>query len=210
MKKLLLTLALSLVASRFASAQALVAAVSFDDMKSTCQNPAKFHNQVAPANIQLSCKDMIYRWVPDQVGNYTLPTSRLVTASLISDKFSVSPLTATVASEVQVAQCAQYKQVAESVETVRSMSCADVISYTGTSIDFCKSAIDSLRVANANVISSLETGKKISLCGNTAQIEVRALTAEKEIYDDHIEREVRLARENDERAKMRSHRVMGR
>ncbi len=210
MKKLILTLVLSLVGSGFANAQALVAAVNFDDMKATCQNPAKFHNQIAPTNIQLSCKDLIYKWVPDQVGSYTLPTSRLVTASLISDKFSVSPLTAAVASEVQVAQCAQYKQVAESVETVRSMSCADVISYTGTSIDFCKVALDSLRIANRNVVSSQETGKTVSLCGNSAHTEVAVVSNLTEDQVDRLEREVKLARENDEKAHMKSHRMMGR
>ena len=88
MKKLLLTLALSLVASRFASAQALVAAVSFDDMKSTCQNPAKFHNQVAPANIQLNGSvtggTTSGAWITLGSGNFIPNARRLAAKKLLS------------------------------------------------------------------------------------------------------------------------------
>ncbi len=51
-------------------------ALSFDKLRVACQNPAKFHNQIAPANIQVTCKDIQEKWVADPDGNLQMPTER--------------------------------------------------------------------------------------------------------------------------------------
>jgi len=199
MKNLLLALTLSFTGTAFAN-DAHFASAKFEEMKAACQSPVKFHNQIAPTNIQVSCRDLVYRWVPDVQGSYSLATTRQVTASLISDKFTVTPLTVAVQAAPEVAQCGQFKQVAETVESVQAMSCADIIAYTGTATDYCTAAIDSLRLANASVVNSQDTGKTFSLCGAPAS-EAPAVTSitvydEKRPYDDNIERDERHAKKH--------------
>ncbi len=170
MKNLMLALALCSTSYAFAGttqADPQLMGLNFSDMKAACQTPARFHNQIAPTNIQLSCKNLVTRWVQDDSGSYTMPSTRQVTASLISDKYNVAPVTAPVQSAPQTSACPQFKQVQDTVETVRAISCTDVIAYEGSAIDFCATTVDALVGANQNAVKSQDTGKKISLCGSS-------------------------------------------
>ena len=138
--------------------------LGFEEIKIACQTPARYHNQAAPSNIQISCKDIQYKWMPDTSSTMTMSTSRQVTASVYSDKYSVSPMTANVQSDPQAAPCSNFKQVAEVVETVRAVSCDEIISYQGSATDFCVSALDSLKGANASAVSTKETGQVFNTC----------------------------------------------
>jgi hypothetical protein len=172
MKKLIAAMTFCLSASALAGGPNLVdsqkAGLNFSDLKAACQTPAKFHNQVAPANLQVSCKNQVLRWVALPSKQLSMPTSRIVTASLMSDKYTVSPVTAPVQSAAQVADCPQYKQVSETVETVRAISCADLMSFAGTSTDFCSTTINSLIDANHNAVQTQDTGKTVSFCAGSA------------------------------------------
>ncbi|PIS10366.1 MAG: hypothetical protein COT73_09765 [Bdellovibrio sp. CG10_big_fil_rev_8_21_14_0_10_47_8] len=140
--------------------------LTFDDLKSACENPARFHNQIAPSNIQISCQDLQYKWVPDNEGIVNMPTSRMVTSAVYSDKYSSTPISAPVMTEIQKTGCPQFVEVVESVETVRAVSCDEITAYKGTSIDFCADTVNSLRAANFNAVNSKQTGRVMSLCGS--------------------------------------------
>ena len=147
--------------------------VTFEDLKVACTNPARFHNQIAPTNIQVTCKDVQYKWVPDVDGSVSMTTSRLVTASVYADKYAAPPLTATLPSVPQVAACGQFKEVAETVETVRAVTCDELVAFNGTAADFCAGAVNSLRAANAESITVVPTGHTVSLCGTRSQRDQR-------------------------------------
>src|ERR1017187_9655963 len=87
------------------------ARLTFEEVKASCQSPSKFHNQAAPQNIQISCQDTQYKWVPDSEGTLTLDTGRVVTSSLGSDKYFAEPVSNVVPTSPQVVTCARYKQV---------------------------------------------------------------------------------------------------
>lgn len=139
--------------------------LSFDDIRLACQNPAKFHNQVAPANIQISCQDVQYKWVADKDGALSMPTQRLMTSSVTSDKYTVDTSTSPLQSAQQVASCPRFKQITETVETVRAASCDELIAFTGNIADFCASSVNSLKAANPKSVTVADTGKYIDFCG---------------------------------------------
>ena len=141
-----------------------VQGLSFEEIRISCQNPTRFHNQTAPSNIQVSCRDIQSKWIPDSDGTYSMLTARLVTSSVYSDKYSVSPQTAAVQTSPQVVACARFKEVSETVETIRSLSCDELVAFNGTSAEFCSAAVNSLRAVNVDAISSQPTGRITSLC----------------------------------------------
>ncbi len=149
--------------------------LSFADLRAACENPARFHNQIAPTNIQVTCRDMQYKWVPDENGSFQMPTARHVTVSVMSDKYKTKSITGPVGIETQLSSCARYKQVAELVETVRPTTCEELIAYQGTAIEFCTTAVNALRTDNVNAIQIRETGNTIDSCGTTSGRSTRAL-----------------------------------
>lgn len=139
--------------------------MTFEDLKVSCQNPAKFHNQVAPMNIQISCKDIQNKWLPDSEGSLAMGTGRQITTSIVSDKYTVDEETSQLPTTDQVVTCAKYKQVSESLDTVRAVTCDELLAFHGTAAEFCASAINALRAANQQAVTAAETGQKVSLCG---------------------------------------------
>lgn len=140
--------------------------IRFEELKEACANPARYHNQVAPTNIQISCTEMRTKWVADPQDSVALPTKRLIMTSVISNKYTVSPTSAQLASEPQMEGCNQFKQVVESVEAVHTGTCEALIAFQGTAEDYCATNIDALRTANPESIKIQETGKKINFCGS--------------------------------------------
>lgn len=138
-------------------------ALTFSDLRMACQNPARFHNQSAPTNIQISCKDIQYKWVPDDGGTVKMANSRNLMTSVYSDKYTVYP-TAKGTSSAQSAPCPQFKQVAEIVETVRALSCDELIAFTGSADDLCLGAVDALKGANKEAVAVSQTGQFFNLC----------------------------------------------
>ncbi len=167
MKKVFLALCCTL-ASSFAFAGDPVQGLGFDDLKSACQNPAKFHNQVAPTKIQVACSDITYKWVPESDGTFDLPTAHQVTTSVSSDKYSVAPGSYEIATSPQVLACSQYKQVSDKVDLVRAVTCEELIAFTGSASDFCSSAAASMASANKEAVVREDTGKTMSLCPGMA------------------------------------------
>lgn len=143
-------------------------ALSFEDIRAACLNPARFHNQIAPTNIQISCKDVQSKWVPDAEGSLKMGCARQVTASVISDKYSARPVTGAVRAADQSASCPRFKQVIEAVESVRAVTCDELVAFTGSSVEFCTDVINSLRASNPDAVATTASGRTIDLCGAQA------------------------------------------
>jgi len=138
--------------------------IQFEELKEACANPARYHNQVAPSNIQISCNEVKTKWVADPMAAASLPTKRIIVTSVISNKYSVSPTTVQLTSDPQAIECNQFKQVVESVESVHTASCETLQAFQGTAEEYCASNVDALRASNPEAIKVQETGKKISFC----------------------------------------------
>jgi hypothetical protein len=141
--------------------------LGFDDLKAACQNPAAYHNQIAPSNIQVSCVDVQTKWVADTGSSITQPNTREVTASVTSDKYSVNAVITPIVMPNQTIACDQFKEISETINTVRAVTCADLIAFTGESSDFCAQSSDSMRVANPSAVVTVDTGRTLSLCNDS-------------------------------------------
>lgn len=146
-----------------------VRSLRFEEIREACTNPAKFHNQVAPTNIQIACRDVQTKWVPDTDGSKSMACGRNVTASVMSDKYTVNAITGHVPVSPLVSACPRYKQVEESMETIRSVSCEELVAFTGSAIDFCAGAANSVRSDNKEGIAIRDTGRVIDFCSNAEE-----------------------------------------
>lgn len=140
------------------------ATLTFEQFKEACQNPARFHNQVAPTDIQVTCSDVQLKWVPLKQSVLSLSTSRVVVASIASDKYSMSELVANVDSAAQAMACPHFKQISETVQTVRAASCDDLLAFQGDATSYCADAVNTLRADNADAIVTADTGTVVDLC----------------------------------------------
>ncbi len=153
------------VSAAFAGTTQLPAqTISFNDLKRACQDPGAFHNQIAPANIQVACKDVATRWVPAGEGAVAMGNTRYVTTAVQSDKYTVGASTEAVAAEGQAGACPKFKQVAESVAVNRAVSCEEVVAFPGTGTEFCTLVLNELRTVNPDAIVVADTGKTVDLC----------------------------------------------
>ncbi len=141
--------------------------ITFAEFQEACMTPTKFHNQTAPNNVQLSCRDVQYKWVDDPEGTISLKGSRQITSALISDKYSVVPLTEVVEVAPQKTSCHRFKEVMEVMEPVRTLTCADLTAFKGSATEFCGTSIAAMKVANPSAVKSEATGKTAHLCGLT-------------------------------------------
>lgn len=138
--------------------------IRFSDLKTACLEPARFQNQTAPTNIQISCQDIEYKWVPSNDGSVNMDRNRFITTSVISDKYSVSPEKSALSLSPQVANCPRYKRVAETVNFTRSVTCSEIVDYSGNAADFCSSLVSDLRASNPDGVEVEETGHVVDLC----------------------------------------------
>jgi len=147
-----------------ASAASAGSNVGWQDLKAACENPGRFHNQIAPKNIEISCEDTQTRYLPTKSGTVDLNVSRSVTSSVISDKYSVSPRTDAIAMANEVAACPQYRKVEETLTLNRAISCDEILAYVGSATDFCMGLASELRAANPDVVQVTEKEEYVSLC----------------------------------------------
>lgn len=141
--------------------------LSFAQIQQACQNPAKFHNQVAPTNINVSCRDQQTKWVPVDSGAVSMQNARQVYVTVMSDKYTSNMESKDLTAEVQMAACPKFKQTVETIETVRSVTCDELTSFQGTSIDFCADTVGSMRQQNPAAIVTQDTGKVFELCASS-------------------------------------------
>jgi hypothetical protein len=165
----IITGALTQIILGMSAAHAAPTSINFDQLKEACQNPARFHNQNAPKNIEISCQDSLSKYVPAASGSVNLPVSRSVTTSMASDKYSMSAMAAEVKMADTVVECPKFTKVIENLSLTRGVSCQDLLSFEGTATDFCLNQITELRAVNPEAISVTTTENVISLCEKTEE-----------------------------------------
>ena len=141
--------------------------LSFEDLQTACKNPTQFHNQQAPTNIQISCASTKTVWIldPSALGQSSAPNSELVTASVMSDKYSVDVVNTEVPMAPQSLACNTYKQVTQHVEAVRALTCDEVVAYKGSLNEYCGESVTALVRDNASALVQADTGQTYSQCG---------------------------------------------
>lgn len=146
------------------ASSASAANVSWADLKAACEDPARFHNQNAPKNIEISCQDTQTRYLPTKSGAIDLDVDRHITSSVISDKYSVSPSTESIVMAKEIAACPQFRKVEETITVNRGITCDEVLAYVGTATDFCMGIATELRASNPDAIQVTEKEEYVSLC----------------------------------------------
>lgn len=146
------------------SAQAATQRLSYDQVKEACRNPGNFHNQIKPANMEITCSDVQTRWIPVQEGEYTLPRMRKVTMTMTSDKYDVPGAAKDVATPSQGGACPRFKEVIEKVQATRSTTCEEILAFNGNEIQYCTGVIDEIRGSNPGSISIVDSGRVVSVC----------------------------------------------
>lgn len=142
-----------------------VQTIRFEDLRAACETPAKYHNQTAPTNIQIGCQDLQLKWIPDTGKEMPVKTSRQLTVLAYSDKYNVEAVTSVLDSAPQSISCPRFKQIAEKVESMRSVTCADIIAFKGSAADFCAETINDVKGSNPTAPQVMDTGKVVDLCG---------------------------------------------
>lgn len=143
--------------------------LDFDSLRAACLNPAKFHNQIAPKNIQVSCQDVQTKWVPDADGSVHMSGQRTVTVSVASDKYTADAFSGPVVVADKVVSCPQYKQITETVEVVHPTTCDELVAFCGSAVDFCVGNVNSMRASNPSAVTTQATGQVMSLCTASTQ-----------------------------------------
>jgi hypothetical protein len=138
--------------------------LSFDEIREACQDPARFQNQIAPTNLQVTCEERTTKWLAVPSTAVDLPTSREIISSLSSDKYTVAPTSQLLDSQPQRASCPRYKEVLEHINFTKATSCDEIVNYKGSETDFCSEIVDKVRENNPKGIERSETGNTRDLC----------------------------------------------
>jgi len=154
----------TVVSASMAFSSLPVKEITFDQFKEACKNPDGFSRQIAPTNIQATCKDVQYKWALNTPGEIKLPNSRYVTTAMTSDKYSAKAKTDLVKTDDQSAQCFRYKQIAETVQVSRALTCEAILAYPGTGVEYCQEVADAIREENPAAIVVVDTGATLDFC----------------------------------------------
>jgi hypothetical protein len=158
MKTLLLS-ALFLAAPAYAGS-----ALSFSELREACQDPARFQNQVAPQNIQVSCEERTTRWETDGGSSVELPRSKEIWSSFTSDKYESDTESEKVGVKSQYGRCPRFKEVLEVLNFTKSTSCEEILDFKGGAVDFCADVLERVRENNPKAIEKTATGNTVDLC----------------------------------------------
>lgn len=167
---------LAIIASTFLLSVGVAQAgtqLGFDEIREGCMDPAKFQNQVAPKNLQVTCEDRSTKWLAVASSTVELNRSREIISSLTSDKYSVAPVNQILSVDSQRASCPRFKEVLETINFTKATTCEELIEFKGTETDFCQDILDRVRQSNPKSIEVTETGNVVDLCQAEAPIEDR-------------------------------------
>jgi hypothetical protein len=138
--------------------------LSFEELRAACRDPKRFQNQVQPTSIVIDCSDRALRWIPGSKGLFALPTKRVITHAVSSDKYRVSVTGCDVNSEPTPGECPTMKQIEETISLSEEITCDQIIHFEGTATLLCQQLLDELRHSNPNAVQTKETGKVVSFC----------------------------------------------
>lgn len=138
--------------------------IGFDEIREACMDPAKFQNQVAPTNLQVTCEDRATKWKAVASTTVELPRTREIVSSLTSDKYTVAPTSEFLDVDSQRATCPRFKEVMETINFTKATTCEELIAFKGTETEFCANILDRVRESNPKSIEVVDTGNVVDLC----------------------------------------------
>jgi hypothetical protein len=144
--------------------------VSWDQIKQACQNPAAFQSQRQPNAIRLTCEDTQLVWEADQSDSVEMDNQRKISASLSSDKYSVSRLDQSIPMSVSQTSCPRFREVEVSYTKSFSLSCQEIQNFQGNMASFCQGRIDGDLATNKSLATREATGRVYDMCAAPALV----------------------------------------
>lgn len=138
--------------------------LSFEELKESCTNPERFHNQMPPKDIKIRCEDYRTVWVPLEQKNFAMKAQRSVKTSLISDKYHVTDSTNEIPLQSTQGSCPVFQEMNQALNTQKKVSCEEILAHQGNLLEFCLQDIDKTFAENAEVVNEKATGKIFTTC----------------------------------------------
>jgi hypothetical protein len=146
--------------------------ISWDEFKYRCSDAKdKPQNmQGKPLNIHVVCTNIEREFIPGEPGSIPLDASRLVVATVHSDKFSVAEMNKAYqpAAGKGGGTCVRYKEVERTIQGQSNLSCDQILGMKGDINDYCATNLDSLKGASPKLITTHETGNVRDTCGSAS------------------------------------------
>ena len=166
----------SLVAAAFVTITSLPQAnagpsgdMTYESFLDSCKNPAAYGAQRPPENIRVSCKNVHSTWVPIEAGGTALSETRNLSTELFSDKYHVVLQSFEVETPEFNIACPRYREVIETSQIDKSLTCEQVLAETRGLKEICLDAIDEAILANKDLVEVVATGKTFSGCSGVVQ-----------------------------------------
>lgn len=142
-------------------------AITFEELKSRCLNPGQFNEQHAPQNISVVCSDISTTWLAAAPGEIPLPGTRSVTFGILSDKWHVDAVTASVATLGKGGSCLRFEEVRNTFSVQQSLSCEQILNMKEDLATYCASSLDKGKGQNPKLVDVVRTGNVIDNCPKT-------------------------------------------
>ncbi len=161
--------ALFSLASLTASAAPGAGEMSYEDFMKSCRDPGAYGQQRPAENIRIACKNIQTSWQPVEAGSTTLLESRKISSELFSDKYHVALQDFTVAVPELNISCPKFREVLETSQIEKSLTCAQILAETRTLKELCVDAIDEAVSQNPDLVVVTPTGKTYNSCSTPTQ-----------------------------------------
>ena len=136
--------------------------ISLEQLRTACLNTDG--KSEIPKNLEISCRDVAYRYVKLEGKPLQIVTSRIVSAGIKSDSLTVEDPSPGIKGIQDLGECPQYTQVKEEVSVTREISCKEVLAHKGSAAEYCTVLLDDVRANDPFAIVSTPTGEAFSPC----------------------------------------------
>jgi len=143
--------------------------LTYEKFIDSCQNPTTYGAQRPPQNIRLACKNVQSTWNPIEAGGTALDESRMLSTELFSDKYHVVLQDFDVETPEFNVSCPRFREVIETSQIDKSMTCEQVLVETRNLKEICLDAINEAISENPDLIEVVATGRTFSSCSGIVQ-----------------------------------------
>ena len=143
--------------------------MTYESFLESCKNPAAYGAQRPPQNIRLSCKNVQSTWTPIEAGETALGETRNLSTELFSDKYHVVLQSFDVATPEFNIACPRYREVIETSQIDKSLTCEQVLAETRGLKEICLDAINEAISTNRDLVDVVATGRTFSGCSGIIQ-----------------------------------------
>lgn len=136
------------------------------DLKSGCLNPSRWHNQIPPSEIKITCMDERIEWVRTTDGSGTFYNSRKMCTSAMINKPNIKApkICEPCGWPDSPFKCEGFKETCSTVAMTYSVTCDQIISMKDI-LMFCLNAIDKEVAIDQEILDVKDTGRTKKICG---------------------------------------------